>query len=217
MVHNKKRQAGFITQFIVPGLLLIGVVLTTMFLVGGPQYQDNQTKAGMDAKTILGQAVTMKMAVDRAMADGLITPNFVGEVNMNATLLTSKILPGSTLPLPPTTAQLSVSPWQVSTGVIRATDAQSPAGDVGTTAGDDVLYLQNLTADICGRINNMLYGSPAYMSTGYAPGGNFVAGSTVSAPAAIIPAAAQATAKEGCVPNAGSTTSFVYYKVIGIH
>lgn len=217
MRKYKFSQSGFIQGFIIPAIVLLGILLGGfLWLNAGTQYDVRGDEASMDAGLILVQSSKLTAAIERAIADGIIQPATVGAVDLNATLVVTNVLPAVNFTVPPARGLTSAASWQYVQGVYRAKDAQGAPADVGSSQPDNVIFLPNVEMRVCARINNKLFNSSSVTVSGYAPGGSFATGAGITGPAAVVPALQQAGATEGCVPLDGSATNFAYYKIIGV-
>ena len=213
---GRKSQGGFIQNFIIPGIILIGVVIAGIAMLSGGNGGTDTTneQASMTANAVIAQSLTLAGAVNRAEGDGAIPTAAVAtsytDATLSAKLVDTGYIPG-TLPAPPANSQPSgaTEKWTYSKKTHVVTDAQAAPANIGTAAEDDVLYLDNLTKAVCLRINNKLYGT---VTTG-TPTGSLAAATIANAAANVADTNRQKGATEGCV---GSTAGYAYYKVINI-
>lgn len=202
-----KKQEGFIQNLILPGLILLGAIVAVVALMsnGSSTTDTSKEQAGIYSSAVLAQGVTMKEAVQRAIADGVTSANLTTSLTV---LTTNKYIASNALPTPPRGSEATgaTPAWTFSNLVVAADGAGT---DLGTAAADDVLLLSDLNKEVCVRINNKLYGETVIKANDAAIGAA-VTGTAAAAP--TIPAAAQASAAEGCLP-AGSD-KYTYYKVV---
>lgn len=199
----RKAQAGFIQNFIIPGIILIGVVIAgiAMLSSGSSTNTDNE-KASMLANVVMAQSLSVTGAIQRAEADGAIGASATGLQDLNASLVAPKYIATGSMPqLPP---ELGSADWAYTKGDFAV---KAAGADIGGAAADDVLRVvvgatdSNVAKAVCLRINNKLYGSSTLAT--HAPG-SLATGGTSDATAGGV---------EGC---ATSGTNFVYYKVVNV-
>lgn len=217
-IRPYRAQAGFIQNFIIPGIILIGLVIAGIAMLSNGAGTNTQAdKDNVNAGVIITQGVKLQSALERAIGDGVITRTATGNIDLTATLQASSIMPTALFPAAPADALATASSWSYAQGLYQVKDAQATAADVGSSAADDVMFLPNVSATVCASINYRLYGGSSAFSGAYAPGGGFTTGSDIQGPSAVVPAGNQVSAREGCVSLDGSTVSYIYYKAIGVH
>lgn len=202
------RQAGFIQNFIIPGIILIGVVIAgiAMLSSGSSTNTDNE-RASMLANVVVTQGLTVTTAVQRAEADGALAA--AGDAAArNAALVNGRYITSGAMPtLPPDLA--SAGAWGFEVGVFQAVG--SAGADIGSGTKDDVLVIElgpqtdGMTEAVCLRINNKLYQSSTVTGTAV---GTYAA-AKLTAPTGTN----SATGAEGCV---GNGTDLFYYKVVNV-
>lgn len=217
-MSKAKAQAGFIQNLILPGLILLSLVVAGIVLLAGNAGPDARNdQALMDGSVIIAQGVKLQGALERAVGDGVITRATSGDIDLAATLMASSIMPAAGFPVPPSAALTQASVWHYAQTVYQAKDAQAAAGDLGSSAQDDVMFLPHLSPGVCAAINFRLFGSTTLIPAGgYVPGGGFVTGADIQGANLVVPAIRQVGMQEGCVSLDGSSSDFVYYKVTGI-
>lgn len=219
VLQAKRRQAGFVQNLLLPGLILLGLVVAGLAMLSGSAGTDTTAdRELMSASIALSQGVKLQGALERATGDGVIT-RATGEIDLVNTLQASSIMPQAQFPVPPAELLTAASSWRYSQGVLAAENAEASPAQVGTVLADDVMYLPNITARGCAAINFRLFGSPNVLAGGvYLPGGGLVTNASVKAAANMITDAnMKKEAREGCVALDGSASNFVYYKVVGVH
>lgn len=214
----RKKESGFIQNFILPGLILIGVVVAGIAMLSSGASSDSSTdRTRMAVDVLMSQGVKLQSALMRAIAGGVIPGSLSGDVDLAATLMTSPIMPASDFPVPPEVAVATGQDWHYAQRLYRVRNAAAAPADIGSSQAEDVMYVVGVRKEACAFINARLYGSSSLVAGNYAPGGGMVTGSTITGPSAMASGAAADAAREGCVAEDGSTTSYVYYKVIGEH
>lgn len=202
---SRKSQSGFIQNFIIPGIILIGVVIAgiAMLSSGSSTNTDNE-KASMLANVVMAQSLTVTGAVQRSEADGAIGAAATGAQDLDATLVAPKYIATGSMPkLPP---ELSSAAWSY----VKNDVAIKALGlDIGSVAADDVLRVTVGSDDaakaVCLRINNKLYGTSTLATRSLASIGSLTTdGGSLDATAGGV---------EGC---ATSGANFVYYKVVNV-
>lgn len=201
------KQSGFIQNFIIPGIILIGLVIAgiAMLSSGSSTNTDNE-KASMLANVVMAQSLTVTGALQRAEADGAIAANATGVQDLNKSLVQPKYIATGAMPeLPP---ELNGADWSYSKADFAV---KAAAADIGGSAADDVLRVvvgpkgSDLAKAVCLRINNKLYGTSTLSSRTDASIGSLVSdGGTLDASAGGV---------EGC---ATSATDYVYYKAVNV-
>ncbi len=201
---SRKAQAGFIQNFIIPGIILIGVVIAgiAMLSSGSSTNTDNE-KASMLANVVMAQSLTVTGAIQRSEADGAIGAGATGTQDLNATLVAPKYIATGAMPkLPP---ELGNGAWAYAKKDVAI---KAAAADIGSATEDDVLRVTVGSDDtaqaVCLRINSKLYGSSTLASHAASIGSLATDGGTTDATAGGV---------EGC---AKSGTDFVYYKVVNV-
>lgn len=214
---GRKAQAGFIQNFIIPGIILIGVVIAGIAMLSGGNggTDTSNEQASMTANAVIAQSLTLSSAINRAEGDGAIPSaatvyDDATATTLSSVLVTTGYIPG-TLPAPPANSQSVSGPWAYSKGAMIVTDAQAVPSNIGSAVADDVLYLDNVTEAVCRRINNKLYGTSTALAA--APVGSFAALAVANASANVADVNRQRGASEGCVAHGAA---FAYYKVVNI-
>lgn len=213
---SRKSQSGFIQNLIIPGIILIGIVIAGFASLSGGSGSTNTSneQASMTANAVLTQSMTLATAISRAEGDGTII-NVVAPTDIAlSTLVTAGYVTGS-LPSAPPNAQSVVTAWEYAKASAPAKDAAAVPANLGSAAGDDILYLDKLTDAVCRRINNKLYTT----GTTAAAVGTFTIAAGVptvvtNAQGNVLDANRQTGAAEGCLANSGG--GFTYYKVLNI-
>ncbi len=211
-------QRGFVQNFILPGIVVLGVVIAGIaWLSGTASTGTAPDQENMNAMVVLAQGVKLQAALERATADGVITRGATGVIDLEATLQQSPFMPKASFPVPPAAALAVPSAWGYAQRHLRAFDAQTTPQPVGTDAPDDVIYLANLTAGVCAGINFRLFGTSTVREAdgSYATEGRLsLNDGVVEGARGKVPASAASAAREGCVV---SGSSYAYYKVVGVH
>lgn len=205
------RQSGFIQNFIIPGLILIGVVIAGIAMLssntGGNS--DNE-RAAVIANSVMGQGLSVAAAIQRAEADGAIPAATVAttvDITSTGVLVAGRFMAaGAVLP-----ATAGAAAWQYKKvhSLLRANGAV-----VGTAAADDMLYVPITGAaaeSICLRINTRLYGTSALPGTVTGSGDLTTAGATNNGVTGAPTGAA-----EGCVTDTGNAGAYTYFRAITI-
>ena len=199
------RQAGFIQNFIIPGIILIGLVIAgiAMLSSGSSTNTDNE-KASMLANVVMTQSLTVTGAIQRAEADGAIGAA-AGVQDLTVSLITPKYLTMGAMPtLPPELASAAWVYTKADFGV------KASGADLGTTAAEDVLRVtlgaDNVAKATCLRINNKLYGTSTLLTRTAAQIGLIITPDFGTKDAT-------AGGTEGC---ATSGANFIYYKAVNI-
>lgn len=209
--HGAHRQSGFIQNFIIPGLILIGVVIAGIAMLssntGGNS--DNE-RASVIANSVMGQGLSIAAAIQRAEADGAIPAATVAtpvDITGAGVLVTGRFMvAGAVLP-----AEAGGSAWlykKVHSLLLASAVA------VGTNAEDDMLFVPITGAAaeaICLRINNRLYGTSTLPGTVTGSGNLTTAGMTNNG---VTGAPVGAT--EGCVIDVGNASAYTYFRAINI-
>lgn len=202
----KKNQAGFIQNFIIPGIILIGLVIAgiAMLSSGSSTNTDNE-KASMLANVVVAQSLTVTGAIQRAEADGAIGSAATGAQDLDVSLVGPKYIATGSMPVLPT--DLGNAAWVYT----KADFGVKAAGaDIGSAAADDVLRVTLGSSDVakatCLRINNKLYGASTLLTRTAAQIG-LLGDPDFGTKDAI------AGGTEGC---ASSGANFVYYKAVNI-
>lgn len=218
-MHTPKAQQGFIQNFILPGLIVLGAVITGILWLAHSDTSTSADQDSMSAMVIIAQAAKLQTGIDRAVADGTITHDLTGVVDLETTLMQSAIMPQAAFPTPPALALLRPATWSYAQRYFRVLDARESSGDIGTAALDDVVYLPHLTAYVCAQLNYRLHGSSTLLESdgSYRVTGVFDMGDAQIQGANNRVAPNRASQfREGCVRNAG-WGDYVYYKTIGVH
>lgn len=202
---SRKSQSGFIQNFIIPGIILIGVVIAGIaMLSSGSSTNTNNEKASMLANVVMAQSLTVTGAIQRAEADGAIGAQATGVQDLNASLVAPKYIATGSMPqLPP---ELGSANWAYTKDDLAV---KAAGADIGGTAADDVLRVvvgaDDAAKAVCLRINNKLYGASTLGTRTTASIGSLTAdGGTLDATAGGV---------EGCA-TVGS--NYVYYKVVNV-
>ena len=203
--YTARNQAGFIQNFIIPGIILIGLVIAGIAMLSSSSSTntDNE-KASMLANVVMSQSLNITAAIQRAEADGAIGAAATGAQDLTVSLITPKYLAMSALP---TVSGLASAVWTYT----KADFGVKAAGtDLGTTAAEDVLRMtlgsDNVAKAVCLRINNKLYGSSTLLTRTAAQIGLIITPDFGTKDAT-------AGGTEGC---ATSGANFVYYKAVNI-
>lgn len=204
---SSSKQAGFIQNFIIPGIILIGIVIAgiAMLSSGSSTNTDNE-KASMLANVVMAQSLTVTGAIQRAEADGAIGAADTGVQDLNLSLVQPKYIATGAMPqLPP---DLNNADWSYTKA---AFPVKAAGADIGGTADDDVLQVSvgpkgsDLAKAVCLRINNKLYGTSTLSSRTDASIGSLVSdGGSLDATAG---------GAEGCATTA---SDYMYYKVVNM-
>lgn len=207
-----KRQAGFIQNFIIPGLILIGVVIAgiAMLSSGSSGNADNE-RASMLANTVMGQSLSVAQAIQRAEGDGAIPPATAStavDLTSAGALVTGRYM----ITAPALPAEITSGAW---TYMKAHTRVQAGAAvDLGTASADDVLKIPlngALAQGTCLRINNKLFGTSTLPATTVGSGNLTVAASTVGG---VTGAPAGAT--EGCIQDTGAASAYTYFRAVNV-
>lgn len=212
----RARQAGFIQNFIIPGIILIGVVIAgiAMLSSGSSTNTDNE-KAGMLANVVLTQSLTVTGAIQRAEADGGITSASTSAEAMTA--LTAAKYMGTLPTLPPDLT--AAGTWgydQTATLLAKG----SGGADIGSAAADTVLSVK-LGADtsggvaeaVCLRVNNKLYGTSTSIVAASVAAAVGLKSATEVKPPVSVGSTISVGGSEGCAKEG---TNYVYYKVVTV-
>lgn len=201
------KQAGFIQNLIIPGIILIGVVIAGIaMLSSGSSTSTDKEKASMLANAVMAQSLSVTSAIQRAEADGAIPATTAAtSVTLTNALVTNKYI--SNLPTLPT--DLANNAWAYDKNYA---EIKNSTGDIGAVNADDVLRIEladNGTAGLaemaCQRINNKLFGTP---STDAPPA---VASMLTGAAGALT--VGTGSGAEGCVKDG---TKYAYFKVVNV-
>lgn len=217
-MHSVKAQRGFLQNFILPGLIVLGIVVAgILLLVRGADMSAHPDQSNISAMVIISQSVRMQGAIDRALADGVITRAAKGVIDLSQTLMQSSIMPRAAYPTVPADALTQPADWQFAKSYFRVLDAQSTPQDMGTQAPDDVLFLPHVTASVCAHINYRLHGGDSLISNGnYAVAGDFLEGEAriEGAKDRAVPGQ-ERLFREGCV-RLNRAADYAYYKVMEV-
>lgn len=208
-----KRQAGFIQNFIIPGLILIGVVIAgiAMLSSGSSGNADNE-RASMLANTVMGQSLSVAQAIQRAEGDGAIAPATVStavDLTSAGALVTGRYM----ISAPALPAEITSGAWTYLKAHTKVQAGAVPA-DLGTVAADDVLKVPlngSLAKSVCLRINNKLFGTSTLPATAMGSGNLTVAASTVTG---VTGAPVGAT--EGCIQDSGAASAYTYFRTVNV-
>lgn len=202
-ISAPRKQAGFIQNFIIPGILLIGAVIAGIAAMSSSSSTsvDNE-KAAMSASAVISQGLTVTSAIQRAEADGSISTAaaVMATADLKTALIDTKYLAGAAMPSPST--ESGATSWSYD-------KKHLVVGSVGTTDADDVLYASlgtsAMSKAMCLRVNNKLHGTSSLPST--------TIGGAMDAASLTQPTGAAVGATEGCIDNAGDYT---YFRVINV-
>lgn len=87
-MNRRNLQRGFVHAFIIPGLIVLGVVIAGIaWLSRGDRMHTRPDEENIQAMVIISQAVKLQGALERATGDGIITRDAVGIIDLNATLM----------------------------------------------------------------------------------------------------------------------------------
>lgn len=215
---GKRAQAGFIQNFIIPGIILIGVVIAGIaMLSSGSSTNTSNEKASMLSNAVMAQSLTVTSALQRAEADGAIastSPQTLTTANLTTALVGGQYIASGSLPVMPSDLT-GAGTWSYTKGVLEAKDAQATPADIGSATKDDVLQVAlgavsvgSVAEAVCLRVNNKLYGSPTVSGTTI---GGSLGAALVDAPSSAV--TGKVGASEGCVSDG---TNYVYYKVVNV-
>lgn len=217
-MNRRNLQRGFVHAFIIPGLIVLGVVIAGIaWLSRGDRMHTRPDEENMQAMVIISQAVKLQGALERATGDGIITRDAVGIIDLNSTLMKSSIMPRAGFPVPPANAFTKPAQWAYAQGYFRAFDAKASPDPIGSDAPDDVIYLLNLTPGVCASINHRLYGTDTRLTdagTYDVEGGFSLSANTIEGAHGRVPGYAEGSVREGCVR---SGSGYAYYKLTGVH
>lgn len=217
-MHGVKVQQGFLQNFILPGLVVLGIVVAgILLLVRGADMTAKPDQANMTAMVIISQSVRMQSAIERALADGVITRDAKGVIDLHQTLLQSSIMPLAAYPAVPADALTQPADWQFAKEHFRVFDAQAMPRDLGTTRADDVVFLPHVTAAVCAHINYRLHGGDSLTSAGhYAVDGDLLEGEQrIEGARNRVTLGTERLFREGCV-RMNRAADYVYYKVMEV-
>lgn len=219
-MRRQVRQRGFIQNFIIPGIVVLGVVIAGIaWLSRGDRMHTKPDEDNVQAMVIIAQAAKLQGAIERATGDGAITKSAKGVIDLSATLMQSTIMTLASFPVPPESALASPgTQWAYAQGHFRTFDASASPAAIGTDEADDVIYLVGLTPGVCASINFRLYGSNTLLtdSGSYDVQGSLSAGSQVIEGAhGKVPEINESSTREGCVKHVSA--GYAYYKIVGVH
>lgn len=230
-----RKQQGFIQNFIIPGVILLGVIVAGLaMLSSSPSSSTEGERVSMMATAIIGQGASLTGALQRAEGDGGIArapaslyyykpaedSSSIPAVNRLLTPLVDARFVDAPPSLPAEISKAAVS----YSGIYAYNKYQVAAkdglgSDLGTATADDVLYIGlgthvggDILEKVCYRINAKLHGSPPNGSAGQPSGSGTAAGWYAAVPT-LTGANGVRGASEGCFIAAGDN-SVVYYKVI---
>ncbi|GBG14614.1 phosphomannomutase [Novimethylophilus kurashikiensis] len=211
---KSRHQAGFIQNFIIPGIILIGVVIAgiAMLSSGSGTNTDNE-KASMMANAVIAQGLTVTSAVQRAEADGAIT-GAQSAAGLSSVLVGAKYIASGSMPSLPSDLG-GGNAWVFD----NTTKAQGSTGtDIGSALPDNIITIPlgahtvgSAQEATCLRINAKLYSTSTVSGTA-ASVGSLTTGGTVKPPVSAASTAA-ATGTEGCVDDG---TNYTFYKVVDV-
>lgn len=202
---TRRNQGGWFIPLVIAFLLIIGTI-TAVLSQSGQQSSGGADKerARMHATAVINQGVMLRDAITRAQVDGIPAATIASDIT---TLSTNNYVSGG-LPAAPIDSQATATAWAYAAGTFQVTDSQATPADLGTAAKDDVIYLDKLTAAVCQRINNVLYGESTLTAIGGSMAAAAIAGPTISTNTQF-----QTGSSEGCVAHG---TDYAYYKVVSI-
>lgn len=209
------KQQGFIQAALLFGIALMTAILGGFALANrSPTSQTDVEQAKVNASVILKQGSDLRDGVGRYASDFgasavLSTLDFsadagIGLFDPQARYASPQVMPSSTFNgaktiETPTTGALVAGHWHLN----KAT----PGNNLGTGAPDPLVALVDIREDVCGRVNNLLYGSTAIPVAANAT--TTWAGGT---DAGISGVAAVEGWPEGCIET--SDGDFVYFKAV---
>tara|TARA_Y100000815_G_C13319353_1_gene491701 strand:- start:628 stop:1320 length:693 start_codon:yes stop_codon:yes gene_type:complete len=216
---RKQKQAGFIQAALLFGIALMTAVLGGFALANrSPTSQTDVEQAKVNASVILKQASDLRDGVARYSSDFgssavQSTLDFSNTANQGlfdptARYASPQIMPttafangeDTTIKSP---SALSAGHWYI--------NKVTPGKGLATSSEDPMVILPGLRADVCGRVNTLLYGTSSIPVAGIALS-VWTTGSTDAGISAISTAPDPAGWPEGCI--ATSDTKYVYFKVI---
>lgn len=223
-IGKKSAQSGFIQAALLFGIALMTAVLGGFALANrSPTSQTDVEQAKVNASVILKQASDLRDGVARYSSDfgssavednldfTLVGPN--GLFDPTARYASPQIMPTSAFTLGPATVinapgdpgPLTAGHWYLN----RAT----PGNGLGGPGLDPMVVLPGLRADVCSRVNNLLYGLPVTGAIPVSTGATADwANDTTSVDGGISALAAVAGWPEGCVET--SDGGYVYFKAV---
>lgn len=218
-IKRKLHQQGFIQAALLFGIALITAVLGGFALANrSPTSQTDAEQAKVNASVILKQASDLRDGVARYASD-FGSSAVLNTLDLSATANTGlfdpqfryaspQIMPRATFRDPTSTYATIKSPSAAAAGhwyINKATIGNTLA----TGAADPMVILPGIREDVCGRVNNLLYGSSAIPASTAAVA-DWVAGTDggISAEAAVL------GWPEGCVATSDGTPEYVYFKAV---
>lgn len=208
--QHMKKQGGFVQNFIIPGLVLLGLVIGAIaYMSSGSSTNTDNEKYSMVANNALTQGITLASAIQRAEADGAITvadTTVLDTAALTTRLVNTKFITSGAMP--DMTSELVGATWSYK----KADFAVKAVGaDIGSAAQDDVLRVVLGDSDaakaVCVRINNKLYGSSTLLSHATAAGVGALAADGGTKDAKV-------GGTEGCAIDADGKLAF--YKVVNV-
>lgn len=217
-------QSGFIQAALLFGIALMTAVLGGFALANrSPTSQTDVEQAKVNASVILKQASDLRDGVARYSSDFgsssvLNTMDFSLTTNQGlfdpaARYASPQIMPTSAFVAGPATViNPPGSPGPLTAGHWYLNRATLGNG-LGGGGVDPMVVLPGLREDVCGRVNNLLYGLPITGAIPVSLGATTAwANDTTSADGGISALAAVAGWPEGCVETSGG--DFVYFKAV---
>lgn len=213
---RRTQQAGFIQAALLFGIALMTAVLGGFALANrSPTSQTDTEQAKVNASVILKQASDLRDGVARYSSDFgssavLGTLDFsntsdVGLFDPVARYASPQIMPTSAFDDGATTTINAPSPLSAGHWYINKT---TPGNGLAVQLNaDPMVLLPDLRADVCGRVNTLLYGSDTIPTTTVT-----LADWIADGDGLIAASAGTAGWPEGCV--ATSDTKYVYFKAV---
>lgn len=227
MVRNASRphaQQGFIQAILLFGIALMAAILGGFALANrSPTSQTDTEQAKVSASVALKQGSDLQNGVLRYGNDfgsTAITNTLdfsdssgVGLFDTSARYASPQIMPATAFALTTETAGETDAPINAPSANAAGhwfLNKATAANGIGSAAADPMVVLPDLRADVCSRIDNMLYGT----STVPASTGSLANWASTTAPAdgGISSVSGVAGWAEGCVQT--SDSKYVYFKVV---
>jgi hypothetical protein len=210
-------QAGFIQAALLFGVAIMTIVLSG-FALGNhqPTGQVDNEQAKLSAAVALKQAANLGEGVLRYRSslgakavtyvmDFTVTSN-IGLFDPAAQFASPQVMPSSAFASNPN----PIHSASTNTAGHWYLNKLTPGNGIASPAADVLVTLPGLRADVCSRINKLLYGS----STIPIATGNLAAWSTSPADGGISTVAAVSNWDQGCVQAIAASGQYVFFKVV---
>lgn len=214
-------QSGFIQAALLFGIALMTAVLGGFALANrSPTSQTDVEQAKVNASVILKQASDLRDGVSRYSSDFgsssvVSTMTFAatgdaGLFNPTARYASPQIMPSAAFDIASdaaaddikTPGALVAGHWYLNKTTI--------GNGLGSGTADPMVVLPGLRAEVCARVNTLLYGSPTIPT-----GANALSTWTLGTDGGISAVAGVANWPEGCIQTTGDTpVRYVYFKAI---